>query len=94
MRLAQLTELLEIPQLLEACIHNELFDSALDVIQFANDTFQTDSNATATGGPVAPNVVIDCLVCPTFACTILPAMPWLTPVPFGLSMSRFARWPR
>lgn len=53
----QLTELLEIPQLLEACIHNELFDSALDVIQFANETFQADDTADA-----APNVVIECLV--------------------------------
>ncbi|RLN61542.1 hypothetical protein BBP00_00005338 [Phytophthora kernoviae] len=53
----QLTELLEIPQLLEACIHNELFDSALDVIQFANETFQVDEKAEA-----APNVVIECLV--------------------------------
>lgn len=53
----QLTELLEIPQLLEACIHNELFDSALDVIRFANETFQTDENVDASG-----NVVIDCLV--------------------------------
>ncbi|GMF10121.1 unnamed protein product [Phytophthora lilii] len=53
----QLTELLEIPQLLEACIHNELFDSALDVIQFANETFQADENAESSR-----NVVIDCLV--------------------------------
>ncbi|KAG6977502.1 hypothetical protein JG688_00000324 [Phytophthora aleatoria] len=53
----QLTELLEIPQLLEACIHNELFDSALDVIQFANETFQADENAETSR-----NVVIDCLV--------------------------------
>ncbi|KAG7393835.1 conserved oligomeric Golgi complex component [Phytophthora pseudosyringae] len=53
----QLTELLEIPQLLEACIHNELFDSALDVIQFANETFQADENADTSR-----NVVIDCLV--------------------------------
>ncbi|KAL4144665.1 hypothetical protein PRNP1_013791 [Phytophthora ramorum] len=53
----QLTELLEIPQLLEACIHNELFDSALDAIQFANETFQADKNAEASR-----NVVIDCLV--------------------------------
>ncbi|KAG3109586.1 hypothetical protein PI125_g10799 [Phytophthora idaei] len=53
----QLTELLEIPQLLEACIHNELFDSALDVIQFANETFQADENAEKSR-----NVVIDCLV--------------------------------
>jgi hypothetical protein len=52
-----LTELLEIPQLLEACIHNELFDSALDVIQFANETFQADESADASR-----NVVIDCLV--------------------------------
>uniref|UniRef100_H3HAQ8 Conserved oligomeric Golgi complex subunit 8 n=1 Tax=Phytophthora ramorum TaxID=164328 RepID=H3HAQ8_PHYRM len=53
----QLTELLEIPQLLEACIHNELFDSALDAIQFANETFQADENAEASR-----NVVIDCLL--------------------------------
>ncbi|KAG7400859.1 conserved oligomeric Golgi complex component [Phytophthora boehmeriae] len=53
----QLTELLEIPQLLEACIHNELFDSALDVIQFANETFQADEKAETT-----PNIVIECLV--------------------------------
>ncbi|POM66487.1 Hypothetical protein PHPALM_17648 [Phytophthora palmivora] len=53
----QLTELLEIPQLLEACIHNELFDSALDVIQFANETFQVDENTETSR-----NVVIDCLV--------------------------------
>ncbi|GMF56702.1 unnamed protein product [Phytophthora fragariaefolia] len=53
----QLTELLEIPQLLEACIHNELFDSALDVIQFANETFQAEGGAEA-----ARNLVIDCLV--------------------------------
>ncbi|RLN89788.1 hypothetical protein BBJ28_00010632 [Nothophytophthora sp. Chile5] len=48
---------LQIPQLLEACIHNELFDSALDVIQFANDTFRADESVD-----VAPNVVIECLV--------------------------------
>ncbi|CAH0493492.1 unnamed protein product [Peronospora farinosa] len=53
----QLTELLEIPQLLEACIHNELFDSALDVIQFANETFRVDKNVNGSY-----NVVIDCLV--------------------------------
>ncbi|EEY57934.1 conserved oligomeric Golgi complex subunit 8, putative [Phytophthora infestans T30-4] len=53
----QLTELLEIPQLLDACIHNELFDSALDVIQFANETFQADESAETSR-----NVVIDCLV--------------------------------
>lgn len=53
----QLTELLEIPQLLDACIHNELFDSALDVIQFANETFRADENANASR-----NVVIDSLV--------------------------------
>ncbi|ETL45977.1 hypothetical protein L916_04044 [Phytophthora nicotianae] len=53
----QLTELLEIPQLLEACIHNELFDSALDVIKFANEAFQADENAETSR-----NVVIDCLV--------------------------------
>ncbi|TDH65466.1 hypothetical protein CCR75_006283 [Bremia lactucae] len=52
-----LTELLEIPQLLEACVHNELFDSALDVIQLVNETFQADYSAEAT-----QNVVIDCLV--------------------------------
>ncbi|GLD93971.1 hypothetical protein PINS_up002576 [Pythium insidiosum] len=39
----QLTELLEIPQLLEACIHNELFDAALDVVQFAHETFAEDA---------------------------------------------------
>ncbi|ETI52676.1 hypothetical protein L917_03950 [Phytophthora nicotianae] len=55
--LNQLTELLEIPQLLEACIHNELFDSALDVIKFANEAFQADENAETSR-----NVVIDCLV--------------------------------
>ncbi|RLN20204.1 hypothetical protein BBJ28_00002555 [Nothophytophthora sp. Chile5] len=48
---------LQIPQLLEACIHNELFDSALDVIQFANETFRADESVD-----VAPNVVIECLV--------------------------------
>ncbi|KAG1710818.1 hypothetical protein DVH05_013543 [Phytophthora capsici] len=53
----QLTELLEIPQLLEACIHNELFDSALDVIQFANETFQAGDDTNASH-----NVIIDCLV--------------------------------
>ncbi|OWZ22714.1 Conserved oligomeric Golgi complex subunit [Phytophthora megakarya] len=53
----QLTELLEIPQLLEACIHNELFDSALDVIQFANETFQVDVEAETSR-----NIVIDCLI--------------------------------
>ncbi|GAB9472826.1 hypothetical protein Gpo141_00009992 [Globisporangium polare] len=52
----QLTELLDIPQLLEACIHNELFDSALDVIQFANETFQTRE------GQAMPNFVIATLV--------------------------------
>ncbi|TMW56501.1 hypothetical protein Poli38472_006511 [Pythium oligandrum] len=50
----QLTELLEIPQLLEACIHNELFDSALDVIQFAKETFEDNSKVS--------NVVIQALV--------------------------------
>ncbi|CAH0475884.1 unnamed protein product [Peronospora belbahrii] len=53
----QLTELLEIPQLLEACIHNEMFDSALDVIQFTNEMFRSDENVNAAG-----NVVIDCLL--------------------------------
>lgn len=53
----QLTELLEIPQLLEACIHNELFDPALDVIQFANEMFQNERNPEAQR-----NIVIDCLV--------------------------------
>ncbi|CEG44467.1 conserved oligomeric golgi complex subunit [Plasmopara halstedii] len=53
----QLTELLEIPQLLEACIHNELFDSALDVIKLVRDTFQTHENEE-----MQRNIVIDCLV--------------------------------
>ncbi|KAJ0407784.1 hypothetical protein ATCC90586_003286 [Pythium insidiosum] len=48
----QLTELLEIPQLLEACIHNELFDAALDVVQFAHETFVDDAKNDA------PNFVI------------------------------------
>jgi hypothetical protein len=52
-----LTELLEIPQLLEACIHNELFDSALDVIQFARDTFQDQGTTTSE-----TNFVIEALV--------------------------------
>ncbi|KAF1334755.1 Conserved oligomeric golgi complex subunit, partial [Globisporangium splendens] len=38
--------------LLEACIHNEQFESALDVIQFANETFETREDQTA------PNFVI------------------------------------
>ncbi|KAG6597742.1 Conserved oligomeric Golgi complex subunit [Phytophthora cinnamomi] len=58
----QLTELLEIPQLLEACIHNELFDSALDVIQFANETFQADDGSDGDGAAASRNLVIDCLV--------------------------------
>lgn len=53
----QLTELLEIPQLLEACIHNELFDSALDVIQFSYETFRSDENVHPSA-----NLVIDCLL--------------------------------
>ncbi|KAE8892683.1 hypothetical protein PF005_g10110 [Phytophthora fragariae] len=57
----QLTELLEIPQLLDACIHNELFDSALDVIQFANEMFQGDDAGDVDAEP-SRNVVIDCLV--------------------------------
>ncbi|DBA04016.1 TPA: LOW QUALITY PROTEIN: hypothetical protein N0F65_009363 [Lagenidium giganteum] len=52
----QLTELLEIPQLLEACIHNELFDSALDVIQFSNELFKQErTDAT-------PNFIIATLI--------------------------------
>ncbi|EGZ15750.1 hypothetical protein PHYSODRAFT_506356 [Phytophthora sojae] len=61
----QLTELLEIPQLLEACIHNELFDSALDVIQFANETFQAgegEGNGADPDAEASRNLVIDCLV--------------------------------
>ena len=44
--------------MLEACIHNELFESALDVIQFANETFRLDKNGN--GG--SNNVIMDCLV--------------------------------
>lgn len=58
----QLTELLEIPQLLEACIHNELFDSALDVIQFAKETFQNDLPSSANGAAGGTNFVIQALV--------------------------------
>lgn len=55
-RIEQLTELLDIPQLLEACVHNELYDEALDVIQFAHETFETRN------GHAAPNFVIATLV--------------------------------
>ncbi|CAI5740327.1 unnamed protein product [Hyaloperonospora brassicae] len=51
----QLTELLEIPQLLEACILNELFDSALDVVQLAREMFDDDASASH-------NVVTKCLM--------------------------------
>uniref|UniRef100_K3WGL4 Conserved oligomeric Golgi complex subunit 8 n=1 Tax=Globisporangium ultimum (strain ATCC 200006 / CBS 805.95 / DAOM BR144) TaxID=431595 RepID=K3WGL4_GLOUD len=52
----QLTELLDIPQLLEVCVHNEQFESALDVIQFANETFETREDQAT------PNFVIATLV--------------------------------
>uniref|UniRef100_M4B403 Conserved oligomeric Golgi complex subunit 8 n=1 Tax=Hyaloperonospora arabidopsidis (strain Emoy2) TaxID=559515 RepID=M4B403_HYAAE len=53
----QLTELLEIPQLLEACILNELFDSALDIVQLSNEMFQTDESVDASH-----NVIVNCLM--------------------------------
>ena len=52
-----MTELLEIPQLLEACILNELFDSALDVVQLASEMFDDGENAGASH-----NVVTKCLM--------------------------------
>lgn len=42
---------------MEACIHNELFDSALDVIQFAKETFDSEKDQATT-----PNFVISSLV--------------------------------
>jgi hypothetical protein len=57
-----LTELLEIPQLLESCIHNELFDSSLDVILFAKETFHQNPNHRVQGEAGAVNIVIQTLV--------------------------------
>ncbi|KAI9914460.1 hypothetical protein PsorP6_008119 [Peronosclerospora sorghi] len=53
-----LMELLEIPQLLQDCIDNEIFDSALDILKFANEIFLADENAQTT----SHNKVLDCLV--------------------------------
>jgi DNA-directed RNA polymerase len=44
----KLTELLEIPQLLEACIHNELFEEAMDMIQFAKEIFRPEKKNSNT----------------------------------------------
>ena len=42
---------------MEACILNELFDSALDIVQLSNEMFQADESVDASH-----NVIVNCLM--------------------------------